>query len=79
MDTYCVNSSLERTFLLHLTRGYNNSHFVCFYKKLSPTIHFLVYIVGNVINIQTGEWVGAMSGLGAGIDSFFEYLLKVLK
>ncbi|XP_013062749.2 ER degradation-enhancing alpha-mannosidase-like protein 1 [Biomphalaria glabrata] len=33
-------------------------------------------LLGNVINIQTGEWVGAMSGLGAGIDSFFEYLLK---
>ncbi|XP_005089315.1 ER degradation-enhancing alpha-mannosidase-like protein 1 [Aplysia californica] len=33
-------------------------------------------LLGNVINIQTGEWVGPMSGLGAGIDSFFEYLLK---
>ena len=32
---------------------------------------------GNVINIQTGEWVGQMSGLGAGLDSFYEYLLKV--
>ena len=33
---------------------------------------------GNVINIQTGEWVGRMSGLGAGLDSFFEYMLKVI-
>ncbi|XP_071082851.1 ER degradation-enhancing alpha-mannosidase-like protein 1 isoform X1 [Haliotis cracherodii] len=33
-------------------------------------------LFGNVINIQTGEWVGKMSGLGAGIDSFYEYLLK---
>ena len=32
---------------------------------------------GNVINIQTGQWTGRMSGLGAGIDSFYEYLLKV--
>ena len=32
---------------------------------------------GNVINIQTGEWVGKMSGLGAGMDSFYEYLIKV--
>lgn len=30
-----------------------------------------------MINIQTGEWAGTMSGLGAGLDSFFEYLLKV--
>lgn len=33
-------------------------------------------LVGNVINIQTGQWTGRMSGLGAGIDSFYEYLLK---
>ena len=36
-----------------------------------------VFLEGNVINIQTGQWVGAMSGVGAGLDSFFEYLLKV--
>ncbi|KAL5015540.1 hypothetical protein ScPMuIL_009810 [Solemya velum] len=33
-------------------------------------------LFGNVINIQTGEWKGQMSGLGAGLDSFYEYLLK---
>lgn len=33
-------------------------------------------LLGNVVNVQTGEWVGVLSGLGAGIDSFFEYLLK---
>ena len=32
---------------------------------------------GNVIDVQSGEWVGKMSGLGAGVDSFYEYLLKV--
>ena len=31
---------------------------------------------GNVVNIQTGHWVGKQSGLGAGLDSFYEYLLK---
>ena len=30
-----------------------------------------------MINIQTGQWVGRMGGLGAGIDSYYEYLLKV--
>lgn len=34
-------------------------------------------LLGNVVDVQTGEWVGLLSGLGAGIDSFFEYLLKV--
>ena len=34
-------------------------------------------VVGNVINVETGEWTGKMSGLGAGLDSFYEYLLNV--
>lgn len=34
------------------------------------------YFSGNVVNIQTGQWVGKQSGLGAGMDSFYEYLLK---
>ncbi|KAL1236200.1 ER degradation-enhancing alpha-mannosidase-like protein [Trichinella spiralis] len=33
-------------------------------------------LLGNVIDIQTGEWVVTTSGLGAGMDSFYEYLLK---
>ncbi len=31
---------------------------------------------GNQIDVQTGEWQGLLSGLGAGLDSFYEYLLK---
>lgn len=33
-------------------------------------------LLGNVVNIQTGRWIGKQSGLGAGLDSFYEYLLK---
>ncbi len=33
-------------------------------------------LLGNVIDVETGEWVNKMSGIGAGIDSFYEYLLK---
>ncbi|RWS26704.1 alpha-mannosidase-like protein, partial [Leptotrombidium deliense] len=33
-------------------------------------------LLGNVIDVETGEWVGKMSGVGAGLDSFYEYLLK---
>lgn len=36
----------------------------------------LIVSAGNVVNIQTGHWVGKQSGLGAGLDSFYEYLLK---
>lgn len=33
-------------------------------------------LLGNVIDAQSGEWLGRLSGLGAGLDSFYEYLLK---
>ncbi|NWW40825.1 EDEM1 protein, partial [Panurus biarmicus] len=39
-------------------------------------LNFLFVLKGNVVNIQTGHWVGKQSGLGAGSDSFYEYLLK---
>ncbi|BHF57825.1 ER degradation-enhancing alpha-mannosidase-like protein 3 [Sparganum proliferum] len=33
-------------------------------------------LVGTVINIHNGEWVRRESGVGAGIDSYYEYLWK---
>jgi len=33
-------------------------------------------LLSNDIDIDTGKWSGNMSGLGAGMDSFYEYLLK---
>ncbi|XP_045561923.1 ER degradation-enhancing alpha-mannosidase-like protein 3 isoform X4 [Salmo salar] len=33
-------------------------------------------LVGTTINIHSGEWVRRDSGVGAGIDSYYEYLLK---
>jgi len=36
----------------------------------------LTGLVGNVVDVHTGEWTGKMSGLGAGVDSFYEILLK---
>uniref|UniRef100_A0A3B5L7D7 alpha-1,2-Mannosidase n=1 Tax=Xiphophorus couchianus TaxID=32473 RepID=A0A3B5L7D7_9TELE len=33
-------------------------------------------LVGTVINIHNGEWVRKDSGVGAGIDSYYEYLMK---
>jgi mannosidase alpha-like ER degradation enhancer 1 len=33
-------------------------------------------LVGNVINIASGKWIQTKSGIGAGSDSFYEYLLK---
>ncbi|XP_051868114.1 ER degradation-enhancing alpha-mannosidase-like protein 3 [Pristis pectinata] len=33
-------------------------------------------LVGTTINIHTGDWVRRDSGVGAGIDSYYEYLFK---
>ena len=41
------------------------------------TIVVQLTISGNVVDVQSGEWIGQMSGVGAGLDSFYEYLLKV--
>ena len=33
-------------------------------------------LVGNAIDAENLQWLGEISGVGAGIDSFYEYLLK---
>jgi hypothetical protein len=33
-------------------------------------------LIGAGIDAETGQWVGSYTGIGAGIDSFFEYSLK---
>jgi mannosidase alpha-like ER degradation enhancer 1/mannosidase alpha-like ER degradation enhancer 2 len=33
-------------------------------------------LIGDVIDVQTGEWVGTQSHICAGVDSYYEYLYK---
>ncbi|KAI9344206.1 glycoside hydrolase [Zopfochytrium polystomum] len=33
-------------------------------------------LIGDTIDIQNGKWIQPMAGVGAGMDSFYEYLLK---
>ncbi|CAL8086322.1 unnamed protein product [Calicophoron daubneyi] len=33
-------------------------------------------LVGKVIDVRNGDWIQRESGIGAGIDSYYEYLLK---
>lgn len=33
-------------------------------------------LMGTVLNIHSGDWIRRDSGVGAGIDSYYEYLLK---
>ena len=34
-------------------------------------------LLGNTFHADTTDWVRKDSGIGAGIDSFYEYMLKV--
>ncbi|POV97734.1 hypothetical protein PSTT_14877, partial [Puccinia striiformis] len=36
----------------------------------------MINLFGNTIDIQTGQWAYGVSSIGAGIDSFYEYILK---
>jgi len=38
--------------------------------------HLQTGLVGNTIDVETKEWKNDHAGIGAGIDSFYEYLLK---
>lgn len=42
--------------------------------SLSFSPHFLQ--VGNHIDVVTAKWVAQDAGIGAGVDSYFEYLVK---
>ena len=33
-------------------------------------------LVGTILNVKTGEWIKKHAGLGAGIDSYYEYIFK---
>jgi hypothetical protein len=41
------------------------------YRRRSP-----IGLVGENINVETGEWASSDSHVGGGIDSYYEYLLK---
>ena len=42
------------------------------YRHRSP-----IGLFGNHIDVITGRWTAQDSGIGAGVDSYFEYLVKV--
>jgi len=44
---------------------------IALYNRRSP-----IGLVGEWINVQTGEWVDSTSHIGGGIDSYYEYLFK---
>ncbi|XP_064482449.1 ER degradation-enhancing alpha-mannosidase-like protein 2 isoform X2 [Ornithodoros turicata] len=41
------------------------------WKSRSP-----IGLVGNHVDVQTGQWTALDAGIGAGVDSYYEYLVK---
>ena len=35
-------------------------------------------LVGNHIDVLSGKWTSTDAGIGAGVDSYYEYLVKVI-
>ncbi|POS87080.1 hypothetical protein EPUL_002923, partial [Erysiphe pulchra] len=67
---------LEFTVLSRLT---NDSRFEQLAKRAFWAIwekRSSIGLLGAGIDAQNGQWIGAISGIGAGTDSFFEYALK---
>lgn len=48
--------------------------------SLNRVVNFALSVfweqVGNHIDVSTGKWTALDSGIGGGIDSYFEYLVK---
>ena len=46
---------------------------------MSLNVCLFVYLcckIGNHIDVSTGKWTAHDAGIGAGVDSYFEYLVK---
>ncbi|GFY59838.1 ER degradation-enhancing alpha-mannosidase-like protein 2 [Trichonephila inaurata madagascariensis] len=46
------------------------------WKRRSPLGLVSAFCKGNHINVQDGKWTALDSGIGGGVDSYFEYLVK---
>ncbi|XP_027331674.1 alpha-mannosidase I MNS5 [Abrus precatorius] len=40
------------------------------------SMHSSLKLFGTTLDVATGQWIEYSSGIGAGVDSFYEYLLK---
>ena len=47
-----------------------------FWQVLWRSRHQSHNLLGSVINVHNGEWMRRDSGVGAGSDSYYEYVLK---
>lgn len=59
---------------------YNFFLFQVAYNALKALYHHKspIGLVGNHIDVMTGRWTAQDAGIGGGVDSYFEYLVKGL-
>ena len=67
---------LEFGLLSYLTR--NDSYFQAADKALTRlySLRSPLQLVGNTVDISTSRWLNGNAGIGAGVDSYFEYMYK---
>ena len=67
---------LEFGLLSYLTR--DDSYFQAADKALSRlySLRSPLQLVGNTVDISTSRWLNGNAGIGAGVDSYFEYMYK---
>lgn len=55
-----------------------NLHFQVAYNALKALYHHRspIGLLGNHIDVMTGRWTAQDAGIGGGVDSYFEYLVK---
>lgn len=73
METICLSINHNRCLSNAFTFILKNNIFLFFFNCVN--IYFLCK-VGNHINVQDGKWTALDAGIGGGVDSYFEYLVK---
>lgn len=56
----------------------HNAPFQVAYNALKALYHHRssIGLLGNHIDVMTGRWTAQDAGIGGGVDSYFEYLVK---
>ncbi len=49
---------------------------VSFFKKSIRHRRSKIGLMGNHLDVLTGKWTATDAGIGAGVDSYYEYLVK---
>lgn len=72
----CGSLILEMGALSRLTGDSRFEHAALFALRKLWGMRSSLNLLGTTLDVVTGEWIEYSSGIGAGVDSFYEYLIK---